>query len=69
MSVGLQLGFHTNAGCSLLEVYQARFQMAEHAVHAVFATLPPTISNYPMHFNALRGLTQHDCILYPPQHL
>jgi len=43
--VGLQLsslGSHTNAGCSLLEVYQVRFQLAKHAVSAVSATLPPT---------------------------
>lgn len=46
-SVGLQLsslGSRTNAGCSFLEVYQVRFQMAEYAVSAVSATLAPTTS-------------------------
>lgn len=55
--IGLQLpslGSHTNAGCSLLEVYHVRFQMAEYAVcasafvlhlHPQFQTIAPHFSS------------------------
>lgn len=63
--VGLRLsslGLHTNAGCSLLQVYQVRFQMADYAVYAVSATLPHTVSKIKSIARPITALL--DCILY-----